>query len=126
MRRIAEPHTLAFARHLIRAEQLRDAVLDQNFSPAEWRVLLELFVAMEEGRMTAITDMALIHGIARSTALDIVADMTRRELLVRKPDPADGRRSYLSLNETLHNRMNSFLLRLMRHLRDNGQAEPER
>lgn len=124
LRRIADPDTLAFARQLIKAERLRRDMLDQHFSAAEWQILLELFVATEEGRPTAVTDMGLIDAIARSTALGIVADMTRRGILVRHADPSDGRRSFLSLDEDIHRRINALLLRLRLYLRDSEMQRP--
>lgn len=117
LRRIADPGTLEFARQLIKAEQLRRDMLDEHFSAAEWQILLELFVATEEGRPTAVTDMGLVEGIARSTALGLVADMTRRGILIRDPDPSDGRRSFLSLDEDIHRRINGLLLSLRLYLR---------
>lgn len=115
--RIAAPATLAFARQLLKGEQLRRTVLEEHFTPGEWQVLLELFVAVEEGRLTAVSDMGLIDGIPRSTALGIVAEMTRQGFLRRTPDPADGRRFYLSIEEGLHRRINALLLSLMLYLR---------
>jgi DNA-binding MarR family transcriptional regulator len=119
---IAAPATLEFARQLIKAEQLRRAVLEEHFTPGEWQVLLELFVAVEEGRHTAITDMGLIDGIPRSTALGIVAEMTRQGFLLRTADPADGRRFFLSIEENLHHRINALLLSLMLYLRGRDAA----
>lgn len=115
--RIAAPATVAFARQLIKGERLRREVLEEHFSAGEWQILLELFVALEEGRMTAVSDMGLIDGIARSTALGIVADMTKRGFLLREPDPADGRRFYLSIEKTLHRRIDALLFSLMVYLR---------
>lgn len=115
--RVAAPDTLEFARQLIKGERMRRLTLEEHFSAAEWQILLELFVAIEEGRMTAVSDMGLIEGIARSTALGIVAEMTKRGFLLREPDPADGRRFYLSIEDTLHRRINALLFSLMLHLR---------
>lgn len=122
---IASAQTLAFARQLIRTERLRREVLEQHFSAAEWQILLELFVAVEEGRLSAVTDMGVIEGIPRSTALGIVADMTKRGLLLRQPDPDDGRRFFLSIEGTLHRRVNALLLSLILHLRGKDSGEPE-
>lgn len=123
--RIASPDIVEFARQLIKAEQLRHSVLEAHFSASEWLVLLELFIATEEGRTMSITDMGVIEGLARSTALGIVADMTRKGLLVRQPDPGDGRRYYLSINEALHHRINGFLFSLMVYLGRTKPPEPE-
>jgi DNA-binding MarR family transcriptional regulator len=123
--RLAAPATVAFARRLIRAERLRHSKLEEHFSPGEWQILLELFVAVEEGRKTAVSDIGLIEGIARSTALGIAADMTRKGYLLRKADPADGRRFFLSIDGTLHRRINALLLSIMLYLRGSDSSISE-
>jgi DNA-binding MarR family transcriptional regulator len=120
---IAAPATVAFARQLIRAEQLRHRLLEEHFSPGEWQILLELFVAIEEGRKTAVTDIGLIEGIPRSTALGIAAELTRKGIIVRTADPADGRRFFLSIEDNLHRRINALLLRIMLYLRGSDATD---
>tara|TARA_R110000868_G_scaffold219323_2_gene470153 strand:+ start:3817 stop:4203 length:387 start_codon:yes stop_codon:yes gene_type:complete len=122
---IAAPATVAFARQLIRAEQLRHRLLEEHFSPGEWQILLELFVAIEEGRKTAVTDIGLIEGIPRSTALGIAAELTRKGVILRKADPDDGRRFFLSIEANLHRRINALLLSIMLHLRGSDAPHPE-
>lgn len=123
-RRIAAPATVEFARKLIKVELLRQSVLEEHFTPGEWQILLELFVATEEGRLSAVSDMGLTEGIPRSTALGIVADMTRRGFLLRTADPTDGRRFHVSIEANLHHRINALLLSLMLYL--GGGKIPER
>lgn len=123
---IASADTLAFAKTLIASEQARHSVLEAQYSAAEWHVLLELFVAIEEGRTVAVSDMGLIEGIPRSTALGIVADMTRRGLVLRHPDRKDGRRFFLSLETGLHQRIDMLLRNLMVLLRHPNAQRPDR
>ncbi|WP_404478371.1 MarR family transcriptional regulator [Novosphingobium sp. BL-52-GroH] len=75
----------------------------------QWYVILELFIAQEEGRKLSITDLIHCAGTPRSTILKAIADMAASGFLQRTPDPQDRRRVYLTLEAAFHERVYGLL-----------------
>lgn len=114
----AKRATLAYARHLLAADGMRRMLLaEHRFSYAQWHIILELFISDEEQRLTSITDLTFSPVVARSTILKGVADLAAAGLVIRKADPSDARRIYISLEPSFHDRVDALLMRLMEMFR---------
>lgn len=80
-----------------RAELLNTAM----FADPAWDILLDLFVSAAEGRRVSVSSACLASGVATSTALRWVSQLEREGLIARAPDPHDGRRTFLVLNDAI-------------------------
>ncbi|WP_419807694.1 hypothetical protein [Sphingomonas sp.] len=61
-------------------------------------MLLDLFAARAEGRRISVSSACIASGVATSTALRWVAQMELDGLVPRRPDPSDGRRTFLDIS----------------------------
>jgi DNA-binding MarR family transcriptional regulator len=87
-------------RAFIRLRRMRG----QHFLPAlfadpAWDILLDLAAARIEGRVVAVSSLCIAAAVPATTALRWITHMTEQALLVRKPDPADGRRVFIALSD---------------------------
>jgi hypothetical protein len=70
------------------------------FGEPAWDLLLDLFIAGEECKPISITSACIASGVASTTALRWIGVLEERGLILRAPDPGDGRRIYLALTFT--------------------------
>lgn len=99
----ADPATIRFARNLLVARRRRDEVLrDHVFSDAEWSMLVDLFLAAEEGTLLSLSSVYAIAPVSKATALRLIARLVESGHLLRANDPADGRRSFVQLSPETH------------------------
>ncbi|POM26415.1 HTH-type transcriptional repressor NicR [Actinomadura rubteroloni] len=76
--------------------RLRQAKVDDELTPSQTAVLVRLY---REGPSTS-SALAVAEGVRPQSMGAIVAALVARGLVVRAPDPADGRRVVLSLSDT--------------------------
>jgi len=89
---------LAEARHQFKARLLREAHFEGlPFHETGWEILLELYMAEAEGRKLNITAIGLDGHIPTATLVRWIAVLEQRQLVVRQPDMADRRRTWVSL-----------------------------
>jgi DNA-binding MarR family transcriptional regulator len=84
---------------VIKARRMRERFLPQDlFADPAWDVLLDLFQA--ELSRFPISVSAVCHGAGAppTTALRYIRTMTEQGLIIRRPDPFDGRRVFLELS----------------------------
>lgn len=79
------------------------------FGEPAWDLLLDLFIAGEEGKGVSITSACIASGVPSTTALRWIGVLEERGLIARVPDPEDGRRIYVSLTELSRNAMLRWL-----------------
>jgi len=87
-------------------------------SDSAWDILLELFVAEQEGRRVPISSVGLTTGIPATTALRWINVLRQHRLVERVDDPLDGRRSFLSLSEDGLQAMTHYFQNSRKMLRD--------
>ena len=68
------------------------------FSDPAWDMLLDLFAARAEGRRISVSSACIASGVATSTALRWVTQLEADGLVKRRPDPRDGRRTFLEIS----------------------------
>ena len=84
-----------------------------------WNMLLELFIAGEEGRNVTIKSACVAACVPQSTALRHIAHLIDVRLALRAQHPSDARSAYLKLTDRGRSRMVAFLTRSER-VRDPG------
>ncbi|MEI9928036.1 MAG: MarR family winged helix-turn-helix transcriptional regulator [Sphingomonas sp.] len=88
----------SIARSCLRARRARDSLFPPGLlaDPA-WDMLLELFVADAEGRWLSVSDACAAARVPQTTGLRWVAQLERLDLVRRRADLHDARRSYVHL-----------------------------
>lgn len=72
-------------------------------------ILLDLFVAGEEGRRISISSCCIAAAVPPTTALRWIGMLKKRDLIQEMVDPADGRRKWLSLTPDVHDAMRDYV-----------------
>ncbi|KRE40787.1 MarR family winged helix-turn-helix transcriptional regulator [Knoellia sp. Soil729] len=80
-----------------RAQQRHVEVWMRTVSTAISTVQYSILVVLDQGGPMSQRELCDAVDLDRSTIADLVARMERRDLIVRRPDPADGRRKTVSL-----------------------------
>ncbi len=96
----AGPVDAAFVRGIIRARQVRSRFFSEElFADPAWDILLDLTESRLEGKEISISSLCLASGVPPSTALRWIKSMTDEGMLVRRADPADGRRFIVEMSD---------------------------
>lgn len=96
----AGPVDAAFVRGMIRARQVRSRFFSEElFADPAWDILLDLTESRLEGKEISISSLCLASGVPPSTALRWIKSMTDEGMLVRRADPADGRRFIVEMSD---------------------------
>jgi DNA-binding MarR family transcriptional regulator len=83
---------------IIRARRLRSQFFaDGLFADPAWDILLDLFQAELLIQRVAVSTLGLAAGVPATTALRWITTLVDRGLIVRRPDPLDGRRVFIEL-----------------------------
>jgi len=111
---LADPAIVAFARRILAARQSRyEEFPDVDFADAEWGILLDLFIAAEEGKNVSLSSLVISAAVPKTTALRAVNELVANGHLTREQDPRDGRRSHAFLTPKMHERLYHLVRRLM-------------
>ncbi|MCA3255921.1 MAG: response regulator [Alphaproteobacteria bacterium] len=96
----AGPVDAAFVRGIIRGRQARSRFFSADlFADPAWDILLDLTESRLEGKEISISSLCLASGVPPSTALRWIKSMTDEGMLIRRADPADGRRFIVEMSE---------------------------
>ncbi|MEP9404452.1 helix-turn-helix domain-containing protein [Sphingomonas sp. VNH70] len=60
-------------------------------------ILMEAYIAAEEGQLLSVSAVALMAGVKATTSLRYIGSLVEQGLLVRQSDPDDGRRYWVTL-----------------------------
>lgn len=98
---ISEPPLLSLASRFYSARRKVDEIFGMDgfsISPA-WDIMLDLFQASAKGRQVSITSASIGAGCPQTTALRWLHALETMGLLIRRPDPDDGRRSVVEITQ---------------------------
>ena len=91
---------LARARRAFAARRRRQQVFGERaniFGEPAWDMLLDLYIALHEGKHVTVSNACASSGTATTTGLRWVATLAERGLVERIADPTDGRRFFVQL-----------------------------
>ena len=93
------PQSLAdLARRLYTLRRRRARHLPAElFGEPACEILLDLFIAAEEGRLIPVTSACIAADVPGTTALRWLTLLESRGMVERRPDPRDGRRCHVAL-----------------------------
>ena len=104
------PSAAAFARQILAARGRIGNFIDADlFADPARDILLDLFVAGEEGRRISISSCCIAASVPPTTALRWIGMLKKRNLIQETVDPADGRRKWLSLTPDVHKAMRDYV-----------------
>jgi len=104
------PSVAVFARQMLAARGRLSQFVDSDlFADPARDILLDLFVAGEEGRRISISSCCIAAAVPPTTALRWIGMLKKRNLVQETVDPADGRRKWLSLTPDVHNAMRDYV-----------------
>lgn len=87
------------------------------FAEPIWDMLLELMECRLRNRPVSVSSLCIASGIPATTALRRLEELEEEGLVVRVPDPKDGRRQFLELTDEAAKRLVGYLTTLDRKLR---------
>lgn len=99
------------ARRLLMIERRRQEIggCAGLFSDPAWFLMVDLFVRECEGRETSISSAVIASGVPATTGLRCLTALVSDGKLIRRPDPTDERRVFVSLSADMRFELTSFL-----------------
>ena len=99
------------ARRAFRERRRREKLFGDNalFGEPGWDLLLDLFIAAEQGKSVSITQACIGACVPSTTALRWISLMESKDLLVRENDPQDARRALIRLSAGAYAKMVDYL-----------------
>lgn len=108
--RLPAAELLAEARRSWNARLVRDRLFGRDLFPnPAWNILLDLYIAGEEGRNVTIKCACSAAGVPQSTALRHIAHLIEIRLAIRRQHPSDARSAYLKLSESGRTKIVEYL-----------------
>jgi hypothetical protein len=96
---VQRPVDAAFIRRLLKVRRDRDRYFPAEiFADPGWDMLLDLMAAQMEQRDVPVSSLCIAAAVPTTTALRWIRSLTEAGLFVRRMDPADARRTYISLS----------------------------
>ncbi|MBK9004927.1 MAG: hypothetical protein IPM67_01435 [Sphingomonadales bacterium] len=68
-------------------------------------MLVDLFIAAEEGKQISVSSLCIASAVPMTTALRWIAILEAKRLIERKADPLDSRRYFLSISQDVRDKM---------------------
>ena len=83
--------------------------LECMFGEAGWDILLDLFIARNEGRNVSVSSACIAADVPPTTALRWIAILEDRCAILKEPDPGDRRRTYLRISEPAYQDLHRYI-----------------
>jgi len=100
-----------YARQMLAARaKLGNFVDGDLFADPARDILLDLFVAGEEGTRISISSCCIAAAVPPTTALRWIGMLKKRGLVEETTDPADGRRKWLSLSPHARDAIEAYVI----------------
>jgi hypothetical protein len=104
------PIDAARLRGAIRARRARDRFFPpEMFGEPAWDMLLDLAAAAADGREVAVSSLCIAAAVPTTTALRWIKNLCDAGLFIRRDDPADARRAFISLSDPVLTAMARYL-----------------
>lgn len=110
-----EPDILMLARKARKARaQCSNSFPKHVFRDTAWDIMLELFIERQEGRSLCVKDVMAISGDSATGTMRRLEGLEAAELITRRFDQRDHRRTLVLLSEKGTEAMNTYLGHLFR------------
>ncbi|WP_126172872.1 winged helix DNA-binding protein [Altericroceibacterium xinjiangense] len=112
------------ARQMYHQRRRRREFFDSKlFGEPAWDLLLDLYIAVSQGKRVSVTSACIAADVPSTTALRWIGLLEKEGLVVRENDEADARRVFIRLTPDGHTRMNQFLASGLLRFGNGGQEE---
>lgn len=114
--RITSPETsltdispLARAKLHYKSRRKRELIFGSNdlFGEPAWDMIVDLFIASEEGNRVSVTSLCFASAVPSTTALRWISILENEGIIFRVADEKDARRFFLFLSEDARDRVRS-------------------
>jgi DNA-binding MarR family transcriptional regulator len=78
------------------------------FSDPAWDILLELYYAELTQKRFSVSSLGVVAGVPPTTVIRWIEALRQEDLIVRRPDPLDGRRVFIALSGAGAEAMKSY------------------
>jgi hypothetical protein len=107
---LQRPIDAAFIRRLLKVRRDRDRYFPAEiFADPAWDMLLDLMAAQMEQRDVPVSSLCIAAAVPTTTALRWIRSLTEAGLFIRRMDPSDARRTYISLSPGAASAMMAWL-----------------
>ena len=98
------------AKEYYRKRRSRERIFERSdlFADPAWDILIDLFIAYEEGQGISISSACIASAVPTTTALRWLKLLEEEGHILRNNDPSDARRINLYLSETTANKVRGF------------------
>ena len=105
---------VALAKDLYKSRRARDRYFGGMIDLGEpsWDLLIDLYIAGEGAKPISVSSACVAASVPTTTAMRRIEKLEKNGILVRQPDPVDGRRSNLVLAAEVKAAMEDYLLSL--------------
>lgn len=88
------------AKEMYECRRTRDKVFGQEmFGEPAWDIMLDLFISECDGRRISVTSACIASCVPKATALRVIKQLERIDIVIRQRDSDDARRSYVRLSQ---------------------------
>lgn len=107
------PTALDQAKKHYRIRREREKLFEKPdlFGEPAWDILVDLFIAAEEGKRISVSSLCIAAAAPPTTALRWISILENGGLIERTSDALDARRFYLALSTRAHDQLGSFFER---------------
>lgn len=106
-----EPTTsLQRAKEYYRKRRLRERMFESPdlFADPAWDILIDLFIAYEEGKEISVSSVCIASAVPPTTALRWIKILEETGNILRYQDPSDARRIFISLSEASVEKLRAY------------------
>jgi DNA-binding MarR family transcriptional regulator len=101
---------LNYARFLLDARRRRDEAFPAlMFRDHTWSILVDLYVAVEEGKSLSLSDLYSAVQSPKATVLRSISRLVTSGVLRSEEDCRDGRRTFVRLSQGVHSTVHKVL-----------------
>lgn len=98
------------ARARVQERRQRDALFEVGlFGEPAWDMLLDLYIAAEEGKTISVSSLCIAAATPQTTALRWINHMVEKGMVLREDDERDRRRVYVRLAPETQTRLGQLL-----------------
>jgi DNA-binding MarR family transcriptional regulator len=96
-------------RAILKARRDREKYFSADlFADPAWDMLLELYATALGQRRISVSSLCMGSGVPATTALRWITALEKRQLIIRRDDPLDGRRVFVELSQGGLNAMHAY------------------
>lgn len=98
-----------YLRAMLKLRRNRDRFFESDlFADPAWDILLELYASALGQFRVSTSNLCIAAAVPATTALRWIGLLEKEGLIVRRPDPTDGRRQFMMLSEKALAAMNAY------------------